>query len=191
MPLLALFFVWALYANVSHNGSSQPLPYLPLLNALDLGHILIGLTAWRAYQSFALAKSPETKQLALILGGLGAFVWINGILLRTIHHWANVPYNIGSLLSSNLVQTSLSIFWTILALALMFTATRKTLRELWVVGAGLMGLVIAKLFLVDLSNVGTVERIVSFIVVGILMLVIGYFSPMPPKQKLAESASHA
>jgi uncharacterized membrane protein len=187
MPLLALFFVWVLYANFSHDGSSQPLPYLPMLNALDLGHILIGLTLWRAHQSFGLGNAKDSKDLTLIAVGVAAFIWVNAVLLRTIHHSADVPYSLSNLLSSNLVQTSLSIFWTVLALALMFTATRKTLRVLWVVGAGLMGLVIAKLFLVDLSNVGTVERIVSFIVVGLLMLVIGYFSPMPPKQKLAES----
>jgi uncharacterized membrane protein len=33
---------------------------------------------------------------------------------------------------------------------------------------------------VDLSSVGTIERIVSFIGVGLLMLVLGYFSPLPP-----------
>jgi len=34
---------------------------------------------------------------------------------------------------------------------------------------------------VDLSNIGGVERIVSFIGVGLLMLLIGYVSPVPPK----------
>jgi len=37
-----------------------------------------------------------------------------------------------------------------------------------------------KLFFVDLSNVGGIERVVSFIGVGVLMLVIGYVSPVPP-----------
>jgi uncharacterized membrane protein len=41
--------------------------------------------------------------------------------------------------------------------------------------------VVAKLFLVDLSSIGTVQRIVSFIGVGVLMLVVGYFSPVPPR----------
>ena len=41
--------------------------------------------------------------------------------------------------------------------------------------------VVAKLFLIDLSNIGGIERIVSFIGVGILMLVIGYVAPLPPK----------
>ena len=50
-------------------------------------------------------------------------------------------------------------------------------------GAVLMAVVVAKLFLVDLSGAGTVERIVSFIGVGVLMLVIGYLSPVPPKEE--------
>jgi uncharacterized membrane protein len=37
------------------------------------------------------------------------------------------------------------------------------------------------LFFIDLSNVGGVERIVSFMGVGLLMLVIGYVSPVPPR----------
>ncbi len=55
------------------------------------------------------------------------------------------------------------------------------LRMLWIAGAALMGVVVIKLFLVDLSNVGGVERIVSFIGVGMLMLLIGYLSPVPPR----------
>ncbi len=38
IPLLAGLWLWSLYVNFSHDGSSAPLPYLPLLNALDLGH---------------------------------------------------------------------------------------------------------------------------------------------------------
>jgi uncharacterized membrane protein len=45
-----------------------------------------------------------------------------------------------------------------------------------------MAAVVVKLFLVDLAKVGGVERIVSFIAVGVLMLVIGYFAPLPPKK---------
>jgi len=36
--------------------------------------------------------------------------------------------------------------------------------------------------MIDLSNV-TIQRIVSFIVVGVLMLVLGYFSPVPPRAR--------
>jgi uncharacterized membrane protein len=62
----------------------------------------------------------------------------------------------------------------------MLVATRRTARGVWVTGAVLLAVTIVKLFVVDLSRVGTVERIVSFIAVGLLTLVIGYFSPLPP-----------
>ena len=51
------------------------------------------------------------------------------------------------------------------------------------VGAALLAVVIAKLFLIDLSRIGSVERIVSFVGVGLLMLVVGYFSPLPPARE--------
>jgi uncharacterized membrane protein len=53
--------------------------------------------------------------------------------------------------------------------------------DVWRAGAALMGVVVAKLFLVDLSSIGSIERVVSFLGVGLLMLVIGWFAPVPPK----------
>jgi len=113
--------------------------------------------------------------------GAAGFITANGILLRTLHHWAGVPFQLESMLRSTLVHTALSIFWSILALCTMVLAARMKLRALWISGAVLMGVVVVKLFLVDLSNVGGVERIVSFIGVGLLMLLIGYMSPVPPR----------
>jgi uncharacterized membrane protein len=111
-----------------------------------------------------------------------AFLWLNGILLRSIHHWADVPYRFEPMMASVLVQAALSIFWTVLALALMVTATRLARRGVWMLGATLMGVVVVKLFVVDLSHVGGIERIVSFIGVGVLMLVVGWFAPVPPRR---------
>ena len=105
------------------------------------------------------------------------------MLLRTIHHWAGVPYRFEPLMRSVLVQASLSIFWSILALGLMVFATRRGHRSVWIVGAVLMAVVVGKLALVDLSHLGGLERISSFIGVGVLMLVVGYFSPVPPKTR--------
>jgi uncharacterized membrane protein len=49
-------------------------------------------------------------------------------------------------------------------------------------GASLLGVVVVKLFLIDHSHVGGIERIVSFIGVGVLMLVVGWFAPVPPRR---------
>jgi uncharacterized membrane protein len=57
------------------------------------------------------------------------------------------------------------------------------------IGAGLLGLTVLKLFVIDLSNRGGSERIVVFIAVGVLMLVVGWFAPLPPSQRKTESDS--
>jgi len=62
-----------------------------------------------------------------------------------------------------------------------FYAGRKARRRLWLMGAGLLAVVIVKLFLVDFSASDTFERIVSFTGVGLLLVLVGYLSPIPPK----------
>jgi uncharacterized membrane protein len=116
---------------------------------------------------------------ALVLCGLG-FVAVNTVWLRVAHHYAGVPWNAERLFESFLVQAGYSILWTLLALGLMLVAHRRHARPVWMAGAALLGLTVAKLFLVDLSNRGGSERIVAFIAVGVMMLVVGYFAPIPP-----------
>ena len=195
LTVLVGFALWVLFANATHDGRSDPLPYLPFLNAIDLGHILVGICfaaaalAWK--RSGLSPPHPLPGRGGWVVIGALAFVWLNGVLLRTLHHWADVPYRADAMIRSVLVQASLSIFWAMLALAIMVYATRTLSRGLWMTGATLMGVVVVKLFLVDLSHVAGIERIVSFIAVGILMLVIGYFSPVPPKkveEKVEQSA---
>jgi uncharacterized membrane protein len=57
----------------------------------------------------------------------------------------------------------------------------------WAGGAVLLGIVVVKLFVVELADRGGLYRIVSFIGVGVLLLVVGYFAPVPvkPVQTLA------
>ena len=187
-PIAMFLGTWTIFANFTSNGDPAPLPYLPLLNPLDIAQVLVFvvLAYWlimlRGLGYLELISTTPTPLYALFGGA--AFIWGNGALLRTLHHWADVPFRLDAMLHSVLVQAALSLFWSILALAIMVFATRRALRELWIVGAVLMGVVVVKLFLVDLSNVGTAERIVSFIGVGVLMLVIGYLSPVPPRLRM-------
>ena len=184
MVLAGFLWLWMLYGNFDSRGDPSPLPYLPLFNPLDLVHgaALLALYNWLG-RMHGLPTAPSffhTGEFSYVALGSIGFFWLNGVLLRTLHHWGGVPFHMDSLMRSMLVQSSLSIFWSVLALCTMVLATRTQLRPLWLTGAGLMAVVVVKLFFVDLSNVGGVERIVSFIGVGLLMLVVGYFSPVPP-----------
>lgn len=185
LPLVLTLALWCVLSDLSQNGDAWPLPYLPLLNPVDLGHLLCALVALR--WALLLRRHPEPAHFSLAprpwLAALAAltFLWLNAVLLRSLHHWADIPYTLHDMLDSVLVQAALSLFWSLIALTLMLYGTRRVERTLWILGAALMAVVVGKLFLVDLGSIGSVARIVTFIGVGLLMLVIGYVAPVPPK----------
>lgn len=190
-PWQLLLALWVLLVNAFSDARMAPLPYLPLLNPVDLGHGLVliyclRLSRWGAVDESVVAPRGDVR-LALGIAAALTFWWLNSLLIRTLHHWAGTPMWLNGALNSALVQTGLTVLWTLSALVTMLYATRKAeaahARRLWMVGAALLAVVVLKLFLVDLSNVGTLQQIVSFLAVGGLMLVIGYVSPMPPSEK--------
>ena len=177
---LAVFLVgWFMLMSLHSSGNAAPLPYIPLLNPLDitLAGVLLLLLLWqRAVGGFFNKLNTVKPILAAIMG----FALLNGMLLRTLHHWAGTPFEWTSIFSNSTVQMAFTILWALTAFVLMLLAHKKGQRQIWIVGAGLMGLVVAKLFLLDLAQHGSVERIVSFIGAGVMLLVMGYFAPLPP-----------
>ena len=191
IPLAVLVFAGAFVVSVSSAGRTEPLPYIPLLNPTDLTIALAlgALVFWRRAVTSAVplpagAAALGSKRAWTALAAL-AFIAINTVWLRVAHHFFGVNWNVSSLFNSFVVQTGYAILWTLLALTLMVVAGRRKLRPLWLVGAGLLGVVVVKLLLIDLSNAGGAERIIAFIAVGTLMLVVGYFAPLPPKTAAA------
>ena len=178
--LAAGLLLWTLLANAASNGSARPLAHLPLLNPLDVG-VGIALLAAGLWARSPAAQPLLAAQPALPIGALGlaVFAWLNAILMRAFHHYGDVPYRLQAWLDSLAVQTGITLLWSSTALALMWFSARRAARLPWLVGAVLLGAVVLKLLLVDLSGSGTVTRIVSFIGVGVLMLVIGYVAPLP------------
>ncbi|TFZ03783.1 DUF2339 domain-containing protein [Ramlibacter humi] len=183
-PLAAALAIGALVVAVRSDGNARPLPYIPLINPTDLA-VALALSACAAWllqlRRGTLAVPAEMKgpRVLLVLAAI-AFVGINTVWLRVAHHYADVPWSAGRLFDSFLVQAGYSILWTVLALGVMVAAFRRGSRGAWTAGAVLLAVTVAKLFLIDLSNRGGSERIVVFIAVGVLMLVLGWFAPLPP-----------
>lgn len=181
-----LVAVLGLQVALQSDGNSAPWAYLPLLNPADAALLVAGGLLWASARVLAAADADADARLfpplltrwALALWG---FIALNTVWLRVVHHWWSLPWDSSALYGSFVTQAGYSILWTLLALGMMLLATRRGLRSLWLAGAGLLGLTVFKLLLVDLSNSGGAERIISFIAVGGLMLVLGYFVPLPAK----------
>jgi uncharacterized membrane protein len=184
--LLVLCACW----NVFQDGGMAPLPYLPLLNPLDLstGFALVLAVGTARLRTHAAADAPHVGRKLLAALASGAWVWFNLILLRSAAHYLGIAYRADALAASQVVQAMLSLVWSASALVLMRFAARRTWRRAWSAGAGLLGIVVAKLFLVDLASHGSMARVVSFVGVGLLMLLVGYLAPFPKNGEHAAAA---
>jgi len=180
--IAAWLFLWLWVGNTTA-GDAAPLPWVPLLNPLEIGQglALLALLVWLRGLPPAWRDRVPPPALPAV-AGVTAFALVTGMVLRTCHHWDGVAWDFDALYDSTLAQAALSVAWSLIGVALMVAGHRAARRMAWSVGAALLGVVVAKLFLVELADRGTLSRIVSFIVVGGLMLAVGYFAPIPPRR---------
>ena len=185
-PLVVWMLIWSFVFGIGSEGNPAPLPYVPIVNPVDLtlGFIAATIATWmlRLSREGIDLRANVPREAMIGVPAALVFLWLNAAVLRTIHHWFGVGWSLDALWQSTLVQAVISILWTVIALCTMVVANRRAARVGWIAGAVLLAVVVAKLFIVDLSRIGGIERIVSFIGVGLLLLLIGYLAPVPPRR---------
>jgi uncharacterized membrane protein len=186
VPLAVAICAWIAVVNLTNSGDPMWLPYIPLLNPLDISVALClaALALWWTSldeQQRASLWQADTRGLIALIAAI-VFIWLNAALIRSLHHNWGAPITLHGIVRSTFVQAALSIFWGVLGFVAMTIAAKQRWRYAWMVGGSLMIVVVIKLFLVDLSSIGTIARIASFLSVGALLLVTGYLAPLPPKR---------
>ena len=163
----------------THPGTATPLPTVPPLDPIGLPTVagLLGLVAARR------VSDNWREALTVAVGALG-FGALTAAVLRAAHAAGAAAWDADALFASSTVQAALAVVWTLLAVVLTVWAVRRESRGLWFFGVGVLGLVVVKLFLVDLSQAEALVRIGAFLVVGVLGLLIGYQAPLPPKREV-------
>ena len=181
---------------ISRPGDPSPWPYIPVLNPFDLAMLFSMLTSMSSLAAIRRqtveGDSRQTEHYLSsykLLLSIAFFTMTSFALIRGVHHYSTVSWNAEALFDSTIVQTALSIYWGLLGFTGMILGAQKSHRPVWLAGAGFMALVVIKLFVIDLGNTGTVERIISFIGIGILLLVVGYFAPAPPRVTSGDTGS--
>ncbi len=174
--LIALFL--ALGNSLFDPGSSVPLPFVPIINPLELMQLAILLLIARGdgFATFGRAVITQRMRVLVVLG----FAFITFATLRGVHQLGGVPWD-EALAWTTLSQTSLTVVWSLVGMAAWIVGSRRGNRSLWLAGAVLMGIVLLKLLLVDRNHLGNLYGIASFIAYGLLCTVIGYLAPAPAK----------
>jgi len=162
-------------------GDATPWPNLPVLNPLELAQIgyLALLIAWYRKAAREGGALLDAEVRARILAA-AAVLLLTAITLRGAHFLGGVPWS-EELWRSPLAQAALSISWTVAGIAAMLLGKRRGSRAVWIGGSALMGVVILKLLLIDRQHLHDLAAIVGVLVVGVLLVAVGYFAPAPPR----------
>ncbi|OAM28417.1 hypothetical protein A7P95_05505 [Eikenella longinqua] len=176
--------LWLVGNNVLEPRAVAPLGYWPLLNPMDLAGLAVGALWLRSAEMWQEDFELEGEGLRLHLAGsvLAGLTLVSGAVLRLWYFYMGVEWTLPGIMASFGLQAALSIVWASAAIGLMVSGHRSGRRIRWMAGAGLMGVVVLKLFTVELGGSGGIARIVSFIGVGLLLLLVGWFAPVPPRE---------
>lgn len=154
----------------------------------------VGLYAWLLLSVIRLSPFSAEASIdlyAALLSASAASFYIGYILKQgLIFNLGWIPLTIcASLVYQDLPEgyraPIFASFCSLLALACLLRSRTpsETARNWWYTGVAILGIVVLKLFLVDLFHEAQITRIATFFGVGILLLAIGYFLPLPPKAK--------
>ncbi|WP_394773299.1 DUF2339 domain-containing protein [Flavobacterium sp.] len=75
---------------------------------------------------------------------------------------------------TKIIKTGFPVLWGILAFVFLIIGIKKQYKSLRIIALTLLGLTILKLFLYDISNISETGKIISFILLGILILIISF-----------------
>jgi uncharacterized membrane protein len=180
--ILGIWFLVTLFMP----GNPDPLPlYLPVLNPLDLEELfcVVLFLLWQNSARRAGDAEGLSRRTILVIADGALFLVLIAVIARSVHFYGGVPY--GRVPGSEVFQLCLFVFWAVWGIAHIIGGNRMKLRRLWIAGAVLTVADIAKLLILDLAGSGTAIRIVSFFIAGLILLFIGWASPLPPAPEKA------
>jgi uncharacterized membrane protein len=170
--VLLAFLVGGLY-NISELRESYLTYYdggnfEPTIMNLAIRYISFGFVGGLLFSMFKYTRLPILESSFRKTFGYLMHVTILWILSSEVIHWMDVA---GSIESYGL---GLSILWGSYSLLLVSLGIWKSKQELRIMGIVLFAVTLAKLFVYDIADLGTIAKTIVFISLGVLLLIISF-----------------
>ena len=162
---------------VAHTLAFEARPDALIEGADPFWQALVALGAVAAAAAFAASRTIglfEHDRLALETVAASAAVYLASIGIVSAFQPGSVALAAGRLGVREQGQALLSAFWSLLGLGLLWAGLRKDVRALRLGGFGLLLVAVAKVFLYDMAALDKGYRVLSFVVLGLLLLAGAY-----------------
>lgn len=139
----------------------------PVFNLLLLTYglpVLLSLCAAYVYPS-------PLHRYALTFSGFAMFVFTT---MEVRHLWQGGHISLANPIGEGELY-SYSALWMLIAIAIMLAGTKWQITKLYKAGTGLLGIVIAKIFLFDMSGLDGLWRVAAFMGLGLSLLALAWF----------------
>ena len=144
---------------------------IPVFNLLLLAYLLpgaaYGFTAW-----FARNRRPTHYVVALALTGASLLFAYVSLMVRRTFHGEDISEWKGFLQPE---LYTYSVVWLLLGVLLLVLGYRFRAKSLRIASAVLVLIAVVKVFLIDMSNLEGLFRVLSFIGLGVALIGIGRF----------------
>jgi uncharacterized membrane protein len=148
----------------------HPEPFLLNLRMLS-GVSIIAASALSA-RLLARAREVLIESETWMIAGLMGLANFFALLFVSVDLWRHLEAAVPTAGRTSAQQLSLSIFWSIYALALMSVGIWRRARPVRLLALALLFVSIIKVFVFDLSALQQPYRIVSFFGLGLILLVV-------------------
>ncbi|KAF2514354.1 DUF2339 domain-containing protein [Flavobacterium foetidum] len=167
--------------DIALSGKAQPiafyLHYIHLFLIIYFGYLFYKINSEKpAFPAFA--KKAFSWSAAFIV----IYIASTELMLHGLK-FLNLPINQNNEMTAydnlmiartKIVKTGYPILWGILAFVFLIIGIKKQIKTLRIIALSLLGLTVLKLFLYDISNISETGKIISFILLGILVLIISF-----------------
>ena len=121
--------------------------------------------------SEVVARMPLWRGVALVVAGVVA-LYAASLTILELFQWAS-PASVATDFQRG--HTAVSALWGLVGLALLYLGLTRRSRAFRLAGFALFAVSLAKLFLYDLSYLSSLARAFSFLAVGAVLLLGGFF----------------
>jgi hypothetical protein len=155
-------------------GAATSLVNRPLA-VRGLAAAAMGIAGWMLLRS---RGGPERRGLGGILSGAAGLTLLAALSLGWSSHFRHRIAEASDAGDARQLrfklQVGLSVLWTAYAAASLVIGFVRKLDVVRYAALGLLGITVAKVFLVDLANLDAVYRVLSFLVLGVVLLAVGW-----------------
>lgn len=172
-----VFGIMLVYGPGADMYFKSDLAYWPLVSWHSIAYFA-GIAAALYFARKSLRPGGQTvlgaavPVVASVLANLMAMAYLSLEVFGFYNCWGE---NLGlGFNTDNAIQMTLSVIWTLYAIGLMASGFIWKNRPLRLMAIVIFAVTILKVFLFDLANLDTIYRIISFIVLGVLLVVVSY-----------------